>query len=158
QRAATASWEEVQRHSRHARAAELAALLEQLVPTVPQGTPQQSAHPTFHFDKIGPRVGLAERVPRLEGRLFLTYNARGALFQLLRAFPDGRQKPILLPAFHCDTVVEPVLRAGYEVIFYRVRRDLSMDYEDIASKMSRGVAAIVVINYCGFPVDLAPMA
>jgi dTDP-4-amino-4,6-dideoxygalactose transaminase len=53
--------------------------------------------------------------------------------------------------------VEPFLRAGCRVAFYRIRRDLSLDYADLAAKLRHGAAAVLVIHYCGFPVDLQPI-
>lgn len=87
----------------------------------------------------------------------LTYNARAALFQLLLSLPKDAGDTVLLPAFHCVALVEPVVRAGYQVAYYRVLPDFAIDLEDMASKLSPRVALTVAVHYFGFPLDLAPV-
>lgn len=87
-------------------------------------------------------------------RIHFTCNARGALYQLLRALPPEKGDAILMPAFHCVTAVEPVIRAGYRPVFYKIEADLSIDYADLYNKLSNNIAAVVVINYFGFPAKI----
>jgi dTDP-4-amino-4,6-dideoxygalactose transaminase len=75
----------------------------------------------------------------------------------MRALPPRRGQSVLVPAFHCPTIIEAIRHAGYRPLFYRVTRDLSLDAEDVRHKISRDVAAIVVVHYCGFPADTAPL-
>jgi len=88
--------------------------------------------------------------------LHLTYNARGAFYQLLRSLPANRGRIVLLPAFHCTALVEPVARAGFEAKFYRVRPDFSADLDDVREKMSSDVALLLAIHYFGFPAEMSP--
>jgi perosamine synthetase len=90
-------------------------------------------------------------------RVLTCYNARAALYQLCHALPRERSRCILLPAFHCISIVEAVLRAGFTPLYYRIRPDLTIDYEDLIAKSRRGVAAVLVIHYGGFPADLEPL-
>ena len=115
-------------------------------------------HPSLRLRDLAFRGGIGE-IGRLgpNESLILTYKARAAIFQLCRAIPHTDDAPILVPAFHCPTVVEPILRAGCRVAFYRIRKDLSIDLEDLARKVQGGVKAVLVIHYCGFPVDLSPI-
>ena len=84
-----------------------------------------------------------------------TYSAQTAIFQVLRSLRSNRKHSVLIPAFHCPSVVEPVLHAGYRTKFYGVnRRDLTIDLDDLRRQMSGDVAAVLTINYCGFPTDL----
>jgi len=87
-------------------------------------------------------------------QVHLTYNSRAALFQLLSSLPQDAGSTVLLPAFHCVTLVDPVVRAGYQTDFYRIRADLTIDVEDLASRLKPGVAATVVVHFFGFPADL----
>ncbi len=113
-----------------------------------------SAHPTLRWQDIGYRrpewATLAGGGPTFH----YTYNARGALYQLLRAMPQPGRRTLLLPAFHCPTVVEPALRAGWSVRFYRIRQDLSLDLEDLQRQLSTDVGTILVIHFLGFPTPL----
>jgi perosamine synthetase len=118
------------------------------------------AHPTLRWQDVGwPRpewAGLARDLPHFR----FAYSARAALFQLLSAMPRAGRDTLLLPAFHCTTVVEPVLRAGWKVRFYRVRTDLSLDLDHLKQEASGDVAAILVIHFLGFPApirDILPL-
>jgi perosamine synthetase len=53
--------------------------------------------------------------------------------------------------------VAAVVRAGNRAVFYRTTSDLGIDYEHVEQQLSTGVAAIIVINYFGFPADIEPL-
>lgn len=96
---------------------------------------------------------LLENAPRVS----LTYNARGALFEIghaLRHGSDARDE-VLLPAFHCPSGVTPLLEAGLRPVFYRVRPDLTLDFDDLLTKVGPRTRAVLVIHYFGFVFDLA---
>lgn len=114
------------------------------------------SHPTLRFSDVFPPT--AQSLSGLHGshRLHLTYNARGAFYQLLRSLPARCGRTVLLPAFHCTALVEAVAKAGYQSAFYRVAPDLTVDLEDVSRKMSHAVAAVVIIHYFGFPTDVKP--
>ena len=90
--------------------------------------------------------------------LELTFNGRGAL---LRAFTEvaalPRGKKVLVPAFHCPSAIAPALFAGLDPVFYRIRRDLTIDYEDVLAKADLAVSAILVIHFFGVAPDLTPL-
>jgi perosamine synthetase len=113
-----------------------------------------TAHPTLRLRDIRrPRSDTLEQLSQLE-RFFYAYSARAALYQLLRAMSREKRNTVLLPAFHCTTVVEPVLRAGFQVRFYRIRQDLSVDLDDLESKLSGEVAVVLLIHFLGFPAPV----
>ena len=120
----------------------------------------RTTHPTAPLKALLlPRVNeLARRIIGTPG-LELTFNARGAL---LTAFSEiassGAGSKVLLPAFHCPSAVSPALHAGLQPVFYRIGRDLSIDYEDLMSKADTGIAAVLVIHFFGIAADLAPLA
>jgi perosamine synthetase len=95
------------------------------------------------------------RSPELD----LSFNGRGALLRVfleIAASSSGRTK-VLLPAFHCPSAVEPALHAGLQPVFYRVRRDLSIDGDDLIAKADANTAAVLVIHFFGIAPDLAPI-
>ena len=67
-------------------------------------------------------------------------------------------RKVLVPAFHCPSAISPVLLAGLEPVFYRIKRDLSIDYEDLLSKVDPAVSAVLVIHFLGLVPNLAPLA
>lgn len=113
-------------------------------------------HPTLRFRDIGPRRTQSLKRTNAPHPLHLTYNARGAFYQLLLSLPASSGRTVLLPAFHCTALVEPVARAGFRAKFYRVRPDFSADFNDISEKISADVAVLLAIHYFGFPAPLEP--
>jgi dTDP-4-amino-4,6-dideoxygalactose transaminase len=116
-----------------------------------------SAHPTLRFSDVYPQHAQSLHRQHAPQSLHLAYNARGAFYQLLLSMPKGSRDTVLLPAFHCAALIEPVVRAGYKTNFYRVRPDFTTDTDDLRAKLSQTTGLIVVIHFFGFPVDLGPV-
>lgn len=91
--------------------------------------------------------------------LELTFNARGALMRVFAevAAETGRRR-VLVPAYHCPSAIGPILQAGLEPVFYRIRRDLTIDHEDLIAKSDAQTAALLVIHFFGVAPDLAALA
>ena len=121
--------------------------------------PMTGPHPTpalrdlFFSRSLEPTLNLL-RTPGLE----LTYNARGALLRACNEVARTGKREILLPAFHCPSGITPAIRSGLTPVFYRIRRDLTIDYEDLLSKAGPTTGAVLVIHYFGIAVDLSPIA
>jgi len=113
------------------------------------------SHPTLRFTDLRHHHDPAAAALMRDRNLIFTYNGRGAIFQLLTALPAGDKKFILVPAFHCPTVVEPLIRAGYQPRFYAITPRLEIDIADLRSRLDENVAAVIVINYFGFPAALS---
>lgn len=45
--------------------------------------------------------------------------------------------------------------AGLEPVFYRIRRDLTIDTDDLLAKASSDIAAVLIIHFFGFAPDLS---
>lgn len=116
--------------------------------------PMPSPHPTLCLADVFPptKNDLGARFAKDD--LFLTYNARGAFYQLLQAIPESKGGVVLLPALHCTSLVEPVARSPFKAAFYRIKPDLTIDMDDLRSKANPDVVLIVVVHYFGFPTDL----
>jgi dTDP-4-amino-4,6-dideoxygalactose transaminase len=65
--------------------------------------------------------------------------------------PGGK---VLIPAYHCIAMVEPIVQLGGVPVFYRIREDLSVDLEDVAEKLDERTGIFLAVNYFGFPQDL----
>lgn len=116
-----------------------------------------SAHPSATLGEIvmpcaRPASQAVLNVPGLE----FTYNARGALLRTCKEIAYSGKRNILLPAYHCPSGITPAIQAGLNPVFYRIRRDLSIDFDDLHSKVDVNTAAILVIHYFGFASDLRP--
>ncbi len=93
------------------------------------------------------------RTLQVEGRPHAWFaSAREAVrWWATHLLPGG---PVLLPAYGCESVVQPFREAGIDVRFYPVNRDLEVDPERIRT-LARGCGAIQVIHYFGFPANPA---
>lgn len=61
------------------------------------------------------------------------------------------RKVAVLPSFTCDTVFEPFLKAGYEVYYYPVEKDLTTTSDTIMKTVEEHNASIVLFHrYFGF--------
>jgi dTDP-4-amino-4,6-dideoxygalactose transaminase len=114
-------------------------------------------HPTLRSSNVFARVKNDPRALCIRDTLHLTYNARGALHQLLQVIPEHKGNVVLLPAFHCTALVEPVAHSRFEAVFYRIKPDLSIDVDDLRAKLTPRVALVVVVHFFGFPTDLTAL-
>jgi perosamine synthetase len=121
------------------------------------GHPPAQSHPSLRLGDLRKRRGRS--CPSLfedqELRLYL--KGRGATYQALLSLRDGSGEEILVPAFHCCSMVEPVLRAGYRPRFYTVNRDLSVNVPDLLAQITKKTAAIIIVNYFGFDTGVSAL-
>ena len=64
---------------------------------------------------------------------------------------------ILLPAYHCRAMVEPVVTSGGTPVFYKILPNLSPDLSDVASRITSKTRAIFVPHYFGFHQNVAAL-
>jgi perosamine synthetase len=85
----------------------------------------------------------------------LVTSGRIAIALALRQMRVGPGDAVLVPAFHCASMIEPVTWSGATPVFYRIKADTSVDLDDIAAKLDGTVKVLMVTNYFGFPQDLS---
>lgn len=61
---------------------------------------------------------------------------------------------VLVPAYHCASMIEPVIWAGATPVFYRIQADTAVDLDDLAAKADARCKLLLATNYFGFPQDL----
>lgn len=84
-----------------------------------------------------------------------TLKARGAICQYLQSVRAPGRDEVLLPAFHCPTLVYAVLAAGCKVRYYGVRENLALVDGEIEAMLAPRTAAVVVVNFFGFTTPIA---
>ncbi len=80
--------------------------------------------------------------------------ARYALFHVLTELGVGEDDCVLVPAYHCRTMIEPVVRSGAKPLFYKVNTDLSADIEHVEAMIARcqgRISCLLLPHYFGFP-------
>lgn len=82
-------------------------------------------------------------------------HGRYALVEALRRAGVGPGGAVLLPAYHCRTIVESALYLGAEVRFYPMTADLKPDFASLDRLNADGaVRAMLVTHYFGFANDV----
>jgi perosamine synthetase len=85
----------------------------------------------------------------------LVTSGRVAIALALQQMNIGLNDKVLIPSYHCSSMVEPVVVAGAEPIFYKINSDTSVNLDDIKSKIDSSTKLLMVTNYFGFPQDLS---
>lgn len=117
-----------------------------------------ASHPIAAFGDIFLPHGRTSNKELLRDRgLELTYNGRGAILRACREIASRGKRNILVPAYHCPSGITPAILAGLQPVFYRVRRDLSVDFDDLLAKADGDTAAVLVIHYFGVATNLLPL-
>jgi perosamine synthetase len=87
----------------------------------------------------------------------LVTSGRIAIALALREMGIGPGDAVLVPAFHCASMIEPVIWSGATPVFYRVNADTSVDLDDVAAKLNPSSKVLMATNYFGFPQDLSAL-
>lgn len=85
----------------------------------------------------------------------LVTSGRVAIALALQQMRVGPGDSVLVPAYHCASMIEPVTWIGARPVFYRIKGDTSIDLDDIAAKLDSSSKVLMAANYYGFPQDLA---
>jgi dTDP-4-amino-4,6-dideoxygalactose transaminase len=81
-------------------------------------------------------------------------SGRMAIALALREMSVSTGDEVLVPAYHCPTMVYPIDWVGGTPRFYRVRPDLSVDLDDLASRITSCTRVVMAAHFFGFPQDL----
>ncbi|GAB4227435.1 MAG: hypothetical protein Tsb0032_33960 [Kiloniellaceae bacterium] len=87
------------------------------------------------------------------GQPFFTTAGRTALGWALRAAGLKAGDRVLLPAYHCLAMIEPMEWLGLTPVYYRLHEDLSIDLKALEGRLDPACKALVAVNYFGFPQD-----
>lgn len=79
---------------------------------------------------------------------------RHAIWHGMRALDLPADAVVLVPAYHCGSEVEALIRAGVECRFYEGSPSLEPDEHELAELLDERVAALYLIHYLGFPQDV----
>ncbi|HHH49869.1 MAG TPA: DegT/DnrJ/EryC1/StrS aminotransferase family protein [Saprospiraceae bacterium] len=81
--------------------------------------------------------------------------ARYAIAHALKLMDVSPGDEILLPAYHCTVMVEPIIEMGCKPVFYKITPELDTDISDVSKKITPKTKAIIAVNYCGFIQNMA---
>lgn len=83
-----------------------------------------------------------------------TTSGRAAITLALKHANIQAGDEVLIPAYHCEAMVAPAKWLKAKVIFYRIHRNTSANFEDIVKKLTPNTKAIIVTHYFGFLQNL----
>jgi len=81
-------------------------------------------------------------------------SARAGIALALQQLEITAGDKVLIPAFHCIAMVEPVEWLGITPVFYKIKKNCHIDFEDLRLKIDPKVKAIIIVHYFGFPQDV----
>lgn len=84
-----------------------------------------------------------------------TTSGRVAIALALRQMGVGPGDCVLVPSYHCASMIEPVIWSGATPLFYRIGEDTAVDLDDVASKLDGTTKVLMATNYFGFPQNLS---
>ncbi|MBL8028374.1 MAG: aminotransferase class I/II-fold pyridoxal phosphate-dependent enzyme, partial [Fibrobacteres bacterium] len=88
------------------------------------------------------------------GRAELFLRGKSALYYGFSSLGLKPGDEVLVPAFICKTVTEPLQRAGAVVIFFNVSRDFSIDWTSVEQLVSKKTKALVMYHFLGLPFNI----
>lgn len=114
----------------------------------------QKPLPTWRelFAASGPMVE-----PFSSASIFYTMNGRNAIYHALSALGIQPGDVVLLPAYHCTAMVDPVLAFGARVSFYSVHKDLTLDLDELDVLAAAGAKALLFVHFFGRPAPAAAL-
>lgn len=98
-----------------------------------------------------PRLPSIENLPHQ----VLTTSGRAAIYQALLQLALPPQSIVLVPTYHCPTMVAPVLLANHTIVFYGLGSDGLPNLSTIDAHTTAHAKAILVSHYFGFAKSLA---
>lgn len=82
-------------------------------------------------------------------------SGRLALYSLLEFLAEEDQRgEVLLPAYHCTSMVEACNWSKLRIRYYKISDELNVDNDDLASQLSADTLAVVFVHYFGFPAAI----
>jgi dTDP-4-amino-4,6-dideoxygalactose transaminase len=86
------------------------------------------------------------------GEVRFVTSGRVAIALALKEMGVGPGDTVLVPSYHCASMIEPVIWAGATPLFYRINPDTTVDLDDLACKAAGATSlkALMATNYYGF--------
>lgn len=117
--------------------------------------PRVPLRPVLACAEFGNR-GQVHRCPTVldAGEIAQVTSGRVAVALALTALKLPPHAEVLIPAFHCSSMVEPVIWTGARPVFFRIKPTGAVDLEDIQARITPRTGALLVAHYFGFPQDM----
>lgn len=104
---------------------------------------------SFSFKKENSVPTLLE----LNNILSLT-SGRAAIVLALKHAGIKNGDQVLVPAYHCESMVTPIRHVGGTPVFYRIKKNTLVDIDSCQALLNSKTRAIIITHYFGFPQKL----
>jgi perosamine synthetase len=64
---------------------------------------------------------------------------------------------VLIPAFHCESMVSPIRWRKASAVFYQIHLDTTIDLSDIEARITAQTKVVLATHYFGFMQDFRPL-
>lgn len=91
-------------------------------------------------------------------RVLLTRDGRSSILLALEAAGIGPGDPVLVPTYHCPTMVSPVHTLGARPVFYPITETGAPDAAWLAGPGARGARAMLAAHFFGLPQPMETVA
>jgi dTDP-4-amino-4,6-dideoxygalactose transaminase len=106
----------------------------------------------FSGERAAPIPGIMD----VRYRRFTT-SGRAAISVALRFLGIGSGDKVLVPTYHCPTMIAPVARSGAEPVFYPITASGGVDLNWLRQRAPSGARAILATHYFGIPQPMAEL-
>jgi perosamine synthetase len=115
--------------------------------------PYISGRPTIHYNKPFAKRGSGHGniFPLNQKQFYFFFSARYALAAGILALGLKDDDEVLLPSYNCGTEVDPFLHLNIRPVFYRIKKDLDVDLDDLQRKITSNAKAVLITHFLGFP-------
>ena len=89
--------------------------------------------------------------------VLFTTSGRAAIALALRALRIGRGDRVLVPTYHCPTMVAPIVAVGAEPVFFPIDSTGAPATAALVEREMQGVRAMIAAHYFGLPQPMAAL-
>ena len=111
--------------------------------------PAAPISPVLSFDSFGKSCKPhTPSILDIQNKLHVT-SGRAAIALALKHAGINPGDQVLVPAYHCESMISPVHHVGATPVFFRIKADTSIDLDDCKHKVSLKTRAMIVTHYFG---------
>jgi len=84
-------------------------------------------------------------------RVYLLSSGRGALWAILRSLSLEEDDEVIVQAFTCCAVINPVLSCGARPVYVDIDENYNLDLNDFTRKITNKTKAVIIQHTFGIP-------
>lgn len=89
--------------------------------------------------------------------LAFTTSGRASIYQALKILGIGKGDTVLIPTYHCPTMVAPVVTLGAKPVFYAIGEQGEIDIVSLRQAADATTHAVMAPHYFGLPQPMAEL-